>query len=81
MKSDRDLAWHVGSTIRRMRRERRLSVSAAADLAGVSRQTLSCQENGQYLPSLLTLFKLLAAFGFSWQEFGEMLTPDARARR
>jgi transcriptional regulator with XRE-family HTH domain len=61
-----------------MRRERRLSVSAAADLAGVSRQTLSCQENGQYLPSLLTLFKLLAALGYSWGEFGEM---DAHAGR
>jgi transcriptional regulator with XRE-family HTH domain len=80
MKADRDLAWQVGSTIRRMRRERRLSVSAAADLAGVSRQTLSCQENGQYLPSLLTLIKILAALGYSWGEFGRMLAPDASRR-
>jgi transcriptional regulator with XRE-family HTH domain len=80
MKADRDLAWQVGSTIRRMRLERRLPKFALADLAGVARQTISALENGQYLPSLLTLLKLLGALGYSWGEFGEMLTPDARRR-
>jgi len=45
----------VGSRLRRVREQRGLTLTAAAQHAGMSKSTLSRLENGQRRPSLLDL--------------------------
>lgn len=45
------------------RAERNLSQTELADAVGVSRQTISSIETGQYVPSALLAFRLAAAIG------------------
>lgn len=59
----------TGNTIRLMNRlrvaraERELSQGALARCVGVSRQTISSIETGQYCPSTLLAFRLAQALG------------------
>jgi putative transcriptional regulator len=45
------------------RAEQRLSQAQLAHLAGVTRQTISAIENGQYCPSALLVFVLASRLG------------------
>jgi transcriptional regulator with XRE-family HTH domain len=77
MRCDRELAHHVGATLRYLREQQELAQYMLADLAGITKGMLSAYETGRQFPSLLTLFKLLAALGLSWQEFGRALQVTA----
>jgi transcriptional regulator with XRE-family HTH domain len=79
MRCDRELAHHVGAALRHLREQQELAQYVLADLAGITKAMLSAYETGRQCPSLLTLFKLLAALGLSWQEFGRVLQADADA--
>ena len=48
----------LGNRLRVARAEQRLSQEQLASLAGVTRQTISSIENGQYVPSALLAFVL-----------------------
>ena len=81
MKSDPILARQVGAALEHLRRERRLAQYMLADLAGVSKAMLSGYETGKQLPSLLSLVKILAALGISWQHFGQALAQPSEVQR
>jgi len=49
---------HLGNRLRVARAERDLSQTDLARLAGVTRQTISSIETGQYCPSALLAFRL-----------------------
>jgi transcriptional regulator with XRE-family HTH domain len=51
----------VGRTIRRLRKERGLSMAALAQSAGLSQPFISQLESGAHTPSLLTLYRVSAA--------------------
>jgi putative transcriptional regulator len=51
-------AQHLANHLRVVRAERDLSQGELAHLAGVSRQTISSIETGQYCPSALLAFRL-----------------------
>ena len=53
----------LGNRLRVARAERRLSQEQLAALAGVTRQTISSIENGQYAPSALLAFVLAKRLG------------------
>jgi len=50
--------YRLNNRLRVARAERRLSQEQLASLAGVTRQTISSIENGQYVPSALLAFVL-----------------------
>jgi transcriptional regulator with XRE-family HTH domain len=79
MRCDRDLARLVGATLRHLREQRELAQYLVAEIAGITKAMLSAYETGRQCPSLLTLVKLLAALGLSWQEFGRVLQAHADA--
>lgn len=56
-------AERLGNRLRVARAERRLSQEQLASLAGVTRQTISSIENGQYGPSALLAFVLASRLG------------------
>jgi DNA-binding XRE family transcriptional regulator len=53
----------LANRLRVARAERDLSQTELADAVGVSRQTISSIETGQYVPSALLAFRLAAALG------------------
>ena len=53
----------LANRIRVARAERNLSQTDLADAVGVSRQTISSIETGQYVPSTFLAFRLAAAIG------------------
>jgi putative transcriptional regulator len=53
----------LGNRLRVARAERRLSQQQLADLVGVTRQTISSIETGQYCPSTLLAFVLAKRLG------------------
>ncbi len=53
----------LGNRLRVARAERRLSQAELADLVGVTRQTVSAVETGQYCPSALLAFLLARELG------------------
>ena len=53
----------LGNRLRVARAEQRLSQAQLADLVGVTRQTISAVETGQYCPSALLAFLLAARLG------------------
>jgi DNA-binding XRE family transcriptional regulator len=78
MECDRTLARRVGAALKHFRQQRDLARYMLADLAGITKPMLAAYEAGRQCPSLLTLIKLLAALGCSWQEFGRVLqAPEA----
>jgi len=54
---------HLANRIRVARVERGMSQTGLADAVGVSRQTISSIETGQYCPSALLAFRLATALG------------------
>jgi transcriptional regulator with XRE-family HTH domain len=58
-----DLARLVGERLRAARRERRLSLGALAEAAGIGKGSLSELENGIRNPTLSTLYALAGALG------------------
>lgn len=58
-----DLSRLVGERLRAARRERRLSVGALAEAAGIGKGSLSEIENGTRNPTLATLYSLAGALG------------------
>lgn len=52
-----------GATVRRLRRQHRLSQEVLADLAGINRSYLGEVERGQVTPSLETIEKIARALG------------------
>ena len=54
---------HLGNRLRVARAELRLSQEQLAALSGVTRQTISSIENGQYCPSALLAFVLAKRLG------------------
>jgi transcriptional regulator with XRE-family HTH domain len=63
--SERTLERALGEQVRKLRRERDLSVSDLAGAAAISNGMLSKIENGQISPSLSTLQSLAVALGVS----------------
>lgn len=53
----------LGNRLKVARAERNLSQLELANLAGVTRQTISAVENGQYCPSALLAFQLADRLG------------------
>ena len=53
----------LGNRLRVARAEQRLSQEELARAAGVTRQTISSIENGQYVPSALLAFLLARSLG------------------
>ncbi|MBI3463215.1 MAG: helix-turn-helix transcriptional regulator [Planctomycetes bacterium] len=58
----------LGNRLRVARAERSLSQQQAAELAGVTRQTISSIETGQYCPSALLAFVLAKRLGKTVEE-------------
>jgi transcriptional regulator with XRE-family HTH domain len=63
------LAAGVGSRLRRLRKERRLTQSDLARQIGIQQSDLSRMEKGEYRVSLDNLFKILAALEVSATAF------------
>jgi DNA-binding XRE family transcriptional regulator len=59
---------HLSNRLRIARAERRLSQEDLARAVGVSRQTVSSIETGQYSPSALLAFRLAEALGWRIDE-------------
>jgi transcriptional regulator with XRE-family HTH domain len=78
MRSNRALARQVGAALLHLRCERRLAQYMLAEMAGMTKGMLSAYETGKQCPSLLSLVKLLAAMGISWQHFGQALARSER---
>jgi transcriptional regulator with XRE-family HTH domain len=76
-KTRRVLAQQVGAALLHLRHERQLRQYMLADLAGMTKGMLSAFETGRQIPSLLSLVKLLAAMGISWQHFGRALADTS----
>jgi len=65
----------VGANLRRLRRQRGLSLDSLAKISGVSRAMLSQIEIGQSVPSINVVFKVARAFGLP---FSALLAGSAR---
>ena len=61
--SETGIKVRFGEAVRRLRRQRRLSQEALADLAGINRSYLGEVERGQVTPSLETIDKIAHALG------------------
>jgi len=61
----------IGSRLRRLRRERRLTQSDLARQIGIQQSDLSRMEKGEYRVSLDNLFKMLSVFGVEVTDFFE----------
>jgi transcriptional regulator with XRE-family HTH domain len=74
---DGNLGAVVGTNLRRLRRQRGLSLESLAKISGVSRAMLSQIEIGQSVPSINVVFKVARAFGVPFSA----LLASAAARR
>jgi transcriptional regulator with XRE-family HTH domain len=78
-KQDASLASeHVGRQLRVMRKARRLSIRALAELSGLSVNTLSLIENGKTSPSVSTLHHLAESLDVPITAFFEYEHPKRR---
>ena len=59
----------VGSKIRQLRKERRLTQAVLANKIGVQQSDLCRMENGEYKVALDTLFRILGVFGMNIGDF------------
>ena len=64
---------HLGNRLKVARAERNLSQEDLARLAGVTRQTISSIETGQYCPSALLAFILASQLGKPVEELFYLL--------
>lgn len=68
-----------GANLRRLRKERKLSMDALAEKAGTSKQVLSRYENGERVPKISMVKKLADALGVSIAQLsGEVFEIKAR---
>lgn len=68
-----------GANLRRLRKERKLSMDALAEKAGTSKQVLSRYENGERAPKISMVKKLADALGVSIAQLtGEVFEIKAR---
>lgn len=65
---ERELQRAIGDTVRRLRRDRGLTLRQLADASGVSQAFLSQTENGHAAPSIMTLHRIATALGSSTHE-------------
>ena len=76
------MATKLGNRLRVARAERRLSQEQLAALAGVTRQTISSIETGQYCPSALLAFTLADQLGKRVEELFYLEgAPDEHSSR
>jgi transcriptional regulator with XRE-family HTH domain len=68
----------VGRRLRALRKGRRISIRALADLSGLSVNTLSLVENGKTSPSVSTLYQLAQSLNVPITAFFE---PDCKSQR
>mgnify|MGYP001547650487 CR=1 FL=1 len=61
----------VGSKIRQLRKERRLTQALLAEKVGIQQSDLCRMENGEYKVALDTLFRILGVFGMKIGDFFE----------
>ena len=67
-----------GENLRKLRKERKLSMDALAEKAGTSKQVLSRYENGERVPKISMVQKLADALGVSISELsGEVFDIKA----
>lgn len=67
-----------GENLRKLRKERKLSMDALAEKAGTSKQVLSRYENGERVPKISMVKKLADALGVSVSELsGEVYNIKA----
>ncbi|HET8705817.1 MAG TPA: helix-turn-helix transcriptional regulator, partial [Pseudomonadales bacterium] len=66
---DRAFVEMVGINLKKLRRDRALSLDGLARLSGVSRAMLSQIENGRSSPTVTVLYKIAAALNASLSEF------------
>ena len=62
-------AMSIGSRLRRLRKQRRLTQTELARQIGIQQSDLSRMEKGEYRVSLDNLFRILAVFGVDIAEF------------
>ena len=67
----------VGSKIRQLRKERRLTQAALAKKIGVQQSDLCRMENGEYKVALDTLFRILGVFGMKIGDFFQGTDDEA----
>ena len=66
----------AGSVLQGARDREELTQAELADKIGVSRQTIISLEQGRFIPSLPTAFKIAKAFGVSIEEIFELEGED-----
>ncbi|MEC1524805.1 helix-turn-helix transcriptional regulator [Neobacillus niacini] len=66
---DGHLHLNFGKTVKRLRKERKLSQEKLADLSGLDRSYISILERNLKLPSLYTILALAAGLGIKASEF------------
>jgi transcriptional regulator with XRE-family HTH domain len=74
--SNRRLERHLGSAVRTLRQQQRLTIADVASQAGISRGMLSKIENGQASTSLDTLGKLAQVLGVSLSQLFRNFDSD-----
>ena len=78
--AEAELARRVGATLRRYRSDRRLTQEAVAELAGLSRVSVSYVENGHEAVGLGTFVALARAVGAEPAEVLRLALEPADAR-
>jgi transcriptional regulator with XRE-family HTH domain len=74
-------AANVGARLRNLRKERHLTQTELARQIGIQQSDLSRMEKGEYRVSLDNLFKILAVFEVSINDFFQEQPGDTEARR
>ena len=73
----KELAHHIGSQLKNVRRERGWSLSQTAEQTGVSKAMLGQIERGESSPTVATLWKIASGLNVSFSQFLE--TPPAQS--
>ena len=72
---------YIGSRLRQLRKQRRLTQAQVADAAKIEPANLSRIENGHFDVSTSTLWKVLAAMGYSPADLAVDETEGAKSNR
>lgn len=70
-----DMRKLVGRNLARVRRQKRLTQEAVAELSGFSQQYISGLERGRRNPTIVSLYELAQALGVSHME---LVKPDGK---
>ena len=68
----------VGQTIRRLRKERKLSQDVLSGLAGIARTHLTMIENGSKQPNFETIWKIALALGLRPSELVSLIEKESK---